>query len=323
MNTARVFRDQLRRALDEDEILSGLRATKKRLPCRLLYDAAGADLFEQITTLDAYYPTRIELAMLREHAAKIAMHVGPEARVIEPGSGEGIKSRIILSALERPSCYVPIDVAREQLMRLAGLVRTQFPKMEVQPVVGDYTQPFELPVPQHEVSRSLVFFPGSTIGNFEPSDARSFLASLARLAGPNRMLLLGADGTRDVDLLQRAYDDEHGVTAAFNKNVLAHLNKTRGATFDLDAFAHHAVWNGNMSRIEMHLVSKTRQIVRVDNSTFAFAPGESIVTEHCYKHTPEALQTLLAAAGWRPRQVFTSTQVPYRLWLCEPLNRSR
>ncbi len=323
MNTARVYRDQLRRALDHDEVLTGLRSTRKRLPCRLLYDAAGADLFEQITTLDAYYPTRIELAMLREHAARIAMHIGPEARVIEPGSGEGIKSRILLSALERPSCYVPIDVAREQLAKLASLVRAQFPKLEVQPVVGDYTHPIELPVPQHEVSRSLVFFPGSTIGNFEPSEARSFLAMLARIAGPDRLLLLGADGTRDPDLLLRAYDDEHGVTAAFDKNVLAHLNRTRGATFDLDAFDHRAVWNAQMSRVEMHLVSKTRQIVRIDGTTIAFAPGEPIVTEHCYKHTPEAMQALLSGAGWRPRQVFTSSQVSYRLWLCEPLVTSR
>lgn len=308
----------LRRS-DEDEVISGLRAPHKHLPCKLLYDAAGAELFEQITTLDAYYPTSVELSLLRQHASTIAHHVGPEARVIEPGSGECVKIRILLKALERPSGYVPIDVAHEQLQHAASLLRTEFPKLEVQPVTADYTRGFELPAPQHEWRRTLMFFPGSTIGNFEPGEAREFLQMLADIAGPERLLLLGADGTRDPNLLHRAYDDEHGVTAAFDKNVLAHLNKTRGATFDLDGFEHRAVWNAAASRVEMHLVSLRRQVARIDGVTVTFAPGESIVTEHCYKHTPVAMQAILASAGWRPRHIFTATQVPYRLWLCEPL----
>ncbi len=311
--------ERSRHHAEHDEVLEGLRASRKRLPCRLLYDAAGAELFTQITTLDAYYPTRLELELLDRHLPVIAHQVGPEARVIEPGSGEGIKPRKLLHALERPTSYVAIDVAHDQLERSARLLRSEFPKVEIQTLAADYTHAFDLPVPQHEWRRSLVFFPGSTIGNFEPGDARSFLAMLARVAGDDRMLLLGADATRDPGVLERAYDDEHGVTAAFNKNVLAHLNHTRGATFELDHFDHRAVWNARASRIEMQLVSNRRQLVRIDGELISFAAGEPLVTEHCYKHAPEALQALLAAAGWRTRQIFTSGYRPYRLWLCEPL----
>jgi dimethylhistidine N-methyltransferase len=308
-----------RRITEPDDVLDGLRAPRKQLPCRLLYDAHGAELFTRITTLDAYYPTRLELELLERHLPVIAHQVGPEARVIEPGSGEARKPRMLLHALERPTSYVAIDIAHEQLERSARALRSEFPKLEIQTLAVDYTHPFELPAPQHEWRRSLVFFPGSTIGNFEPGEARMFLAMLARVAGDDRMLLLGADSTRDPGLLERAYDDEHGVTAAFNKNVLAHLNRTRGATFELDHFDHRAVWSPAASRVEMQLVSNRRQLVRIDGEVVSFADGEPIVTEHCYKHAPEALQALLAAAGWRTRQIFTSARRPYRLWLCEPL----
>ena len=307
------------RITGEDEVMTGLHAAHKRLPCRLLYDAVGADLFERITKLDAYYPARTEMQLLAKYLPLIAQHVGPGARVIEPGIGNGVTTRRLLQALAQPSSYVPIDVVREHLEDTAASMRRAVPGLEVQPLLADYTLPFQLPVPQHAARRSLVFFPGSSIGNFEPGEARQFLAMLARLAGPDRMLLIGADATRDPEVLMRAYDDEHGLTAAFDKNVLAHLNRTRGATFNLDSFEHRTVWNGEASRIEMHLVSKKEQIVRIGtSSTIAFAPGESIVTEHCYKHTPQAMQALLASAGWKPRQVFTATEVPYRLWLCEP-----
>jgi len=184
-------------------------------------------------------------------------------------------------------------------------------------------QTFELPVPQHEWRRTLMVLAGSQIGHLEPGEARSFLKLLADIAGPERLLLLGADATRDPQLLHRAYDDDHGATAAFDKHVLAHLNATRGATFDLDEFEHRAVWNDAASRIEMHLVSTRRQVVEIDDTTITFAECESIVTAHAYKHTPVATQAMLASSGWRPRHVFTATQLPYRLWLCEPLTWSR
>ncbi|MBA3500861.1 MAG: L-histidine N(alpha)-methyltransferase, partial [Deltaproteobacteria bacterium] len=272
----------LRTNLLEDDVIAGLSAPKKRLPCRLLYDAHGAALFESITRLDTYYPTRTEDELLREHLGQIAQAVGKSARVIEPGCGDGHKTRRLLRALEKPSCYVGIDVAHEQLARFTHDLRADMPAVDVQGVTADYTQPFVLPTPGHDWKKTLVFFPGSTIGNFEPTDARSFLAMLARIAGDDdRLLLLGADATRDVPALMRAYDDPSGVTAEFNKNVLTRLNRERGATFDVDSFEHRAVWNAEASRIEMHLVSTCRQIVRVGTQTIAFAAGEAIVTEHC------------------------------------------
>jgi dimethylhistidine N-methyltransferase len=300
-----------------DDILDGMRGNPKRLPCRLLYDEHGAKLFEQICTLDAYYPTRTEIALLRANLMTIAHHVGPHARVIEPGSGEGIKTRELLHALESPSSYVPIDVSREQLVRTAAALRALHTGLDVQPVVADYTQPFELPTPQHDWKNTLVFFPGSTIGNFEPSEAREFLARFATLAGPHGLLLLGADATRDPSTLLRAYDDELGVTAAFDKNVLAHVNRIHDGTFELDAFEHRAVWNARASRVEMHLVSTRQQLVRLGHDVVSLRAGESIITEHCYKHAPHAMQALLASAGWRCRQIFTATDYPMRLWLCE------
>ena len=303
---------------DEDDVLAGLRAARKQLPWRLLYADAGAEIFEKICTLDAYYPTRTELALLAQHLPQVAHHVGPRARVLEPGSGEGKKTRALLHALDAPSSYVPIDIAHDPLQRLAAGLRRDFPAIEIAPVTADYSAPFTLPAPQHAFKRTLVFFPGGTIGNFEPDDARRVLARLATLAGPDRMLLVGADATRDPELLRRAYDDEHGVTAAFNKNALAHLNRARAATFDLDAFTHRAVWNPAASRVELHLVSTRRQVVRVGGASVTFVADEPIVTEHCYKHTPAAMHALLARAGWRPRQVFTASATPFRLWLCEP-----
>ena len=308
---------------EEDDVIAGLRSPRKQLPCRLLYADGGAELFERICGLDAYYPTRTELALLDDHLPQIAQHVGPAARVVEPGSGDGRKTRKLLRALASPSSYVPIDIARDQLHRMAEQLRSEITGVEIEPVTADYSEPFELPVPQHAFRRTLVFFPGSTIGNFEPGAARRFLAQLAALGGRDRMLLLGADATRDPAVLLRAYDDEHGLTAAFNKNALAHLNRARGATFDLDAFDHRAVWNAEASRVEMHLVSRRRQTATVSGQCFQFAAGEPIVTEHCYKHTPAAMHALLTMSGWRPRQVFTATAVPFRLWLCEPIQLDR
>ncbi|HLL22336.1 MAG TPA: L-histidine N(alpha)-methyltransferase [Kofleriaceae bacterium] len=313
----------LRTNLLEDDVLAGLAAPKKHLPCRLLYDAQGAELFESIMRVDDYYPTRTELELLGLHLPQLAQAIGRDARVIEPGCGDGTKTRMLLRGLDRPSSYVGIDVAREQLGHLTHGLRVDMPDLDVQGLVADYTQPFVLPTPQHGWKKSVVFFPGSTIGNFEPNDARSFLSMLGQIAGDERLLLLGADGTREVSTLLRAYDDPLGVTAEFNKNVLRRLNRERGATFDLDCFEHRAVWNAEHSRVEMHLVSTCRQIVRVDNQTVAFTAGESIVTEHCYKHSPMAMQAILGGAGWRPRQVFTSAQHPYRLWLCEPIVYAR
>jgi dimethylhistidine N-methyltransferase len=300
-----------------DDVIAGLRAPHKHLPCKLLYDARGAALYEQICTLEEYYPYRAELALLERQLPEIAGVIGPAARVIEPGSGAGKKTRMLLGALDRPASYVPIDVSAEQLADTARELADALPGVDVVPIVADYTGPLELPPPAPGTGRTCVFFPGSTIGNFEPDDARRFLARFAELAGPGSVLVLGADSNTDAETLLRAYDDPHGVTAAFDLNVLAHLNRSRAATFDLSAFLHRAVWNAARSRVEMHLVSRRRQVVKVDGEAIALDRGEAIVTEHCYKHAPEALTALLAAAGWRVRQGFADPDGRMRLWLAE------
>lgn len=301
--------------VQSDDVLVGLLAARKWLPCRLLYDARGAQLFERICTVRDYYPTRSELALLEAHLPAIAAAIGSGARVIEPGSGEGLKTRMLLAALERPASYVPIDVSREQLAETARALGAAFPELEIQPLCADYTSTLELPASARESARAVVFFPGSTIGNFEPDAARTFLARAAQLAGPNGMLLLGADSNADVASLLRAYDDADGVTAEFNLNVLAHINRTHGATFALDAFEHRALWNAACNRVEMHLVSRWRHTVRVGGHVIRFERGESIVTEHCYKHPPAAIRALLADSGWRVEQVMRDELARMHLWL--------
>jgi L-histidine Nalpha-methyltransferase len=299
-----------------DDIVARLRAPRKYLPCKLLYDARGAELFEEICALDEYYPYRSELALLDQHLPAIAQVIGRAARVIEPGSGAGQKTRMLLGALDRPATYIPIDVSAEQLATTARDLTAELPELEVVPIAADYTKMLELPPPRG-AGRTLVFFPGSTIGNFEPDDARRFLARFAELAGPGAAIVLGADSNRDPDALLRAYDDSQGVTAAFDLNVLAHLNRTHAATFDLSAFLHRAVWDAARSRVEMHLVSRRRQTVQLAGEPIQFERGEPIVTEHCYKHPPEVLAALLGDAGWNVRQVFADPRGRMRLWLGE------
>jgi L-histidine N-alpha-methyltransferase len=300
-----------------DDVLAGLRAPRKHLPCKLLYDARGAALFEQICTLDEYYPYRSELALLEQHLPAIAQAVGPAARVIEPGSGAGQKTRMLLSALDRPATYIPIDVSAEQLAATARDLHAEFAGLEIVPIAADYTDALALPAPAPGAGRTLVFFPGSTIGNFEPEEARRFLARFAVLAGPDASIVLGADANADAEVLLRAYDDTQGVTAAFDLNVLTHVNRTYGATFEPTAFMHRAVWDAARSRIEMHLVSRRRQLVQIAGEVIQLERGEPIVTEHCYKHAPEVLAGLLDDAGWRVRQVFTDPCGRMRLWLGE------
>jgi dimethylhistidine N-methyltransferase len=299
------------------DILAGLLARPKRLPCWLLYDDRGAELFERITCLDDYYPTRIELRLLDECLPKIAAEVGPMARVIEPGSGAGIKTKRLVRALERPAGYVGIDVSRTALERTARMLRAEHPALEIHAIAADFTHPFTLPPPGRSTNRALVFFPGSTIGNFEPREAIAFLDRLRRAAGANSRLLLGADGTRDPSVVVRAYDDHEGVTAEFNKNVLAHLNRTQGTAFDLEAFAHRAIWNERCSRIEMHLVARREQRVQLAGHVVVIAAGESIVTEYSYKHELLAMRSIVLAAGWQVRELFTGKEQPMRLWFCE------
>ena len=302
-------------SVGDDEVIAGLSDRSKHLPCKLLYDARGAELFERITTVEDYYLTRAELALLEAKLPVISKLVGPHARVIEPGSGAGRKTRMLLAALDRPATYVPIDVAEDQLADTAATLIAVFPELDVLPVLGDYTHRFVLPTSTRPIGTTIVFFPGSTIGNFEPDEARRFLTELAHLAGPDAMIVLGADGNANRDELLRAYDDREGVTAEFDLNVLSHINTTHRANFELSQFMHRAVWNTAKSRIEMHLVSKRPQTVTVAGHRFHFARGEHIVTEHCYKHPPATLETILRDSGWRVAETYVDPDQRMRLWL--------
>ena len=302
-------------AFDPSDVLRGLRSIRKSLPCRLLWDARGAELFTKICTLEDYYLTRHELALLEKRLPAIAAAVGPRARIIEPGSGVAHKTGMLLRTLAQPASYVPIDVEAEQLAASAVALRAAHPGLEVEPVCADYMRPLALPESRVRYARTLVFFPGSTIGNFELDEAEAFLARFAACAGRGGMLLLGADSNADANSLVRAYDDREGVTAEFDRNVLVHLDRVYGADFEPDAFTHRAVWDAEHSRIEMHLVSMREQRAIVAGEVFSFARGEPIVTEHCYKHSPAALAQILADSGWTVARTFADPAQRMRLWL--------
>jgi dimethylhistidine N-methyltransferase len=286
------------------EVLRGLQSPQKELPCKLFYDEIGSQLFEQITALDEYYPTRAELRIMRAAATDIAARLGPECLLIEYGSGSSVKTHILLDHLERPAGYVPIDISREQLEHAAATLARSYPALPILPVCADYTATAELPTALPPCTRRIAYYPGSTIGNFVPEDARRFLASIAEVSGRDGGLLIGVDLKKDPLMLHRAYNDALGVTAAFNLNILARLNREVGANFALDHFRHYAFYNPVFARVEMHLVSLTEQTVRVAHANIHFDRGESIWTEASYKYNPPEFAALAARAGWRVEQVW-------------------
>ena len=287
-----------------DEVLRGLRSTPKTLPPKLFYDDAGAALFERITELPEYYLTRTELAILRARVGEIADLVGPRAALVEYGSGAGVKVRLLLDALRDPAAYVPIDISGEQLARVAGEIAAAYPGLAVRPLRADYTQPLALPALPAD-SRRLAFFPGSTIGNFHPTEAAAFLRRIRRAVGAGGALVLGVDRRKDAAVLDAAYDDAAGVTAAFNRNVLHRLNRELGADFDPERFAHRAFFDDAAGRVEMHLVSLERQVVTVAGVRVAFRRGETIWTESSYKYDAAALDALVTSAGFRVTRLWT------------------
>jgi dimethylhistidine N-methyltransferase len=280
-------------------VIQGLQGSPKTLPCKFFYDAEGSNLFDRICELPEYYPTRTELALLSGHAAEMAALAGPQAALVEFGSGAGVKIRLLLAALNQPALYVPVDISRGHLLQAASSLAGDFPGLRIAPVCADYTTPFALPaVPGTRPRRHVGFFPGSTIGNFTPLEATEFLRRTAKLLGPGSMMIVGADLPKDKAVLEAAYDDAAGVTAAFNRNLLHRINRELGADFDVDSFDHAARWNSAESRIEMHLVSRRHQTVRLGDHRFNFQPGESIHTENSYKYSIEAFAGLAAAAGY-------------------------
>ena len=289
-------------------LIHGLGGRHKAIPCRFLYDARGSALFDRICKLPEYYPTRTELGILRAIAPEIAERAGPGAQMIELGGVNSLKARILLDALEWPAAYIPVDISREHLRASADQIYAEKPGLSVLAVCADYTQPFDLPVAPGGGMR-LGFFPGSTIGNLQPDEARSFLASWAQRLGPGSAMVVGVDLRKDAAILEPAYDDAEGVTAAFSKNLLVRANRELGADFDADAFAHSARYDAVRGRIEIYLVSLENQTVRIPSDAgevrIAFVKGERIHVEDSCKYSVEGFRTLARAAGFKPAAVWT------------------
>ncbi len=280
------------------DVLHGLSQPEKSLPCKYLYDETGARLFESICELDEYYPTRTEIAILRQNIQEIASLLGPACHLVELGSGSGMKTRLLLDHLEHPSRYVPVDVARTQLLESSARLTRDYPGLEVLPVCADFTANFTLLDSGTTQGRTTVFFPGSTIGNFEPREAATLLRRVARMCGTDAAFLIGVDLKKDPELLHLAYNDSRGITAQFNLNILARANRELAADFSLPHFRHRAFYNERAGRVEMHLVSRQSQAVRVDGREIRFNRAESIRTEYSYKYSPNGLRELAARAGF-------------------------
>jgi len=288
-----------------EEVLRSLAKSPRELPCKFFYDERGAQLFQQICELPEYYITRTEIEILRLHGAEMAKALGPQIELIGLGTGAGTKTQILLEELQDPRVYVPIDISREQLERSAGRFNKMFPTLQILPVAADYLEPFELPLPRQLSSRSVIYFPGSTIGNFEPDAAGEFLTRLIDLAGDGGGLLIGVDLQKDRHIIEAAYNDSAGVTAQFNKNLLTHINRELGGNFDLAHWQHYATYNPAEGRIELYLISEIDQAVKISGREFQFRAGEKILTEYSYKHTIGGFITLSRQAGFHFEEVWT------------------
>jgi dimethylhistidine N-methyltransferase len=307
------------------DVHAGLSATAKALPAKYFYDRRGSELFEQICCLPEYYPTRTERRILHDNAAEIAAIIGADVELVEFGAGAAEKVRLLLDVLERPRGYLPIDISGPHLAAAVAPLAADYPAVAVRPVAGDFTQVLPLPAPLPQARCRVGFFPGSTIGNFTPEEALGFLRNATRMLRSDRArkgaadgagLLIGVDLVKDPALLHAAYNDAAGVTAAFNLNLLARINRELNGDFDLDRFDHYAFYQPAQHRIEMHLVSRHAQSVRICDRRYSFAAGESIHTENSYKYTPTRFRALAEQAGFRPAAMWTDADSLFSLhWL--------
>lgn len=277
-----------------DEVLHGLRQSPKQLPSKFFYDERGSELFEQITRLNEYYPTRTEKAILESYIDEIADAIGPAAMLVELGSGSSKKTRLLLDKLPSLSAYIPVDISEEYLLKVVNQLRMDYPRISIIPVFADYTSYFDLPDLGGDYGRQVVFFPGSTIGNFRPERARSFLSTIASLTDDDAAMLIGVDLKKGKHVLEAAYNDSQGVTAQFNKNMLVRLNRELDASFDPSLFSHCSFYNEEEGRVEMHLVSQKDQDVSIAGEAFSFEEGESIHTENSYKYSLAEFKELVS-----------------------------
>jgi dimethylhistidine N-methyltransferase len=300
------FEEQSRTGFARD-VLAGLTAPRKMLPPKYFYDEEGSRLFEEITRLPEYYPTRTEIGILEENGRAIAQHIPAGGALVEFGAGSSVKIRTILRALDKLAVYVPVDISAEFLAGQAAVLQRDFPRLKVRPVSADFTRQFGLPR-EARLRPRIGFFPGSTIGNFEPPDAADFLRHAGRILGPGARMIVGVDLVKQREVLHAAYNDAQEITAAFNLNLLARINRELGGGFDLGCFAHRAFFNEQESRIEMHLVSRMRQRVQVCGRAIDFAAGETIHTECSYKFTIDAFADLAARSGWQRLESWTDAR---------------
>jgi len=304
------------------DLQQGLVRSQKSISPKYFYDAAGSALFDRICSLPEYYPTRTELGILRHHARDMAAHIGPHAEIVEFGAGSMRKVRLLLDAMEQPRRYIPIDISTEHMTQAAHSLRQAYPVLDVHPHSGDYTQDLVLPPHAPGHGRRVGFFPGSTLGNFEPHEALRFMRQCAKVLYGGA-LILGADLVKSPDVLHAAYNDVQGVTAAFNRNILVRANRELGANFHLQQFAHSAFYNAALQRIEMHLMSTRRQTVRVGEYAYDFAEGETLHTENSYKFTVDGLHHLAQQAGLVPGPIWLDPEKQFcLLWLDAPPTRS-
>jgi dimethylhistidine N-methyltransferase len=295
-----------RQADMRSEVLEGLSRTQKWIPPKFFYDQRGSKLFDAITKLPEYYPTRAEIGILERHGEEMAAFVGREVLLVELGSGSSLKIRRLLDAL-RPAIYVAVDISKEHLLLSAQDLARSFPGLDVHAACADYSVPFELPVDDERTDRA-AFFPGSSIGNFHPAEARVFLMRVGKLVGPGGRLLVGVDLIKDPRILHAAYNDALGVTADFNLNLLRRINRELAGTFDLHSFRHQAHFNAHLKRVEMHLISRSEQSVSVAGEDFEFRAGESIHTENSYKYSIDGFQALARSAGFAAETVWTDPE---------------
>jgi L-histidine N-alpha-methyltransferase len=290
-------------ALDDelDELIDGLRQPEMMISPKYFYDERGSQLFEEITRLPEYYPTETELGIMRDNVGEIARLVGKQASLIEFGSGSSLKTRVLLEHLDELAAYVPVDISEDHLLESAQQIREEFPHLDVLPVVADFTQPFQLPSPKVMPVRNVVYFPGSTIGNFTHEAALDLLRVMHGEAGEDGALLVGVDLQKDPAIIERAYNDSAGVTAEFNRNMLRHLNREFDADFDLDAFAHSAEYNEEEGRIEIRLVSE-------QDESFSIGKDEAILTEYSHKYTLEGFAAMAEATGFRVERVWMDAE---------------
>ena len=294
-----------------EDVIAGLSLPRKALPPKYFYDARGSRLFEAICRLKEYYPTRAELALTRRHIGAIARFAGRGNALIEYGSGESVKSPLLIEAL-RPAAYIPVDISAHALRHAAAKLQMRFPWLDIRAVNGDFSRPLKIPVAQAK-GRRVVYFPGSTIGNLTPDEAHAFLRTTRGQVGPNGAMLVGVDLRKDANVLHAAYNDAKGVTAEFNLNLLARINRELGGDFRLRRFRHYAFYNAPLGRIEMHLASLVRQAVNIGNHRFEFEAGESIHTENSYKYSIEGFRALARSAGFRGGKVWLDAKGMFSL----------